>query len=104
MEKDTKVQRLRMTKKICRKLRKPLKIGEKVLALAKRINKKDAPGNLYNSTTENISFYNSEQVFAVKSNCKNSYSYLYWISKEEEKVLDKHFLRQEIYDLNDHID
>ena len=93
-----------MIKKICRKLRKPLKIGEKVLALAKRIIKKDAPGNLYNSTTENISFYNSEQVFAVKKNCKNSNTYYYWISKEEEKVIDKHFLRQEMYDLNDQID
>ena len=34
-------------KKLYRKLREPLKIGEKVLALAERLKKKDAPGNLY---------------------------------------------------------
>ena len=30
-----------------RKLREPLDIGEKVLALAERLKKKDAPGKLY---------------------------------------------------------
>ena len=39
-----------------RNLREPPKIGEKVLA--EWINVKDAPGNLYKSTTENISFLN----------------------------------------------
>ena len=33
-------------KKLCRKLREPLKIGEKVLALAEHLKKKDAPGNI----------------------------------------------------------
>ena len=41
-------------KKLRRKLREPLKIGEKVLALAERLKKKDAPGNLYKSATANI--------------------------------------------------
>ena len=52
--------------KLRRKLRKPLKIGEKVLALAEHLNKKNAPGNLYNSMTQNISFVNREQVFVVR--------------------------------------
>ena len=48
---DTKVDRRE------KRLRDPLEIGEKVLALAKRLRKKDASGRLYKSTTENISFF-----------------------------------------------
>ena len=40
-----------------KKLREPLEIGEKVLVLAERIKKKDAPGVLFKSTTENIPFF-----------------------------------------------
>ena len=47
-------------KKSRKRLRSPLVVGEKVLALAERLRKKDAPGNLYKSTTENISFFNRE--------------------------------------------
>ena len=41
-----------------KKLRNPLGIGEKILVLAERLKKKDAPGELYKSTTENKSFFN----------------------------------------------
>ena len=51
--------------KSCKKLHSPLVVGKKVLALAKRLQKKDAPGNLYKSTTENMSFFNHKQVFVV---------------------------------------
>ena len=49
-----------------KKLRSPLEIGEKVLVLAERLKKKDAPGTLYKSTTENMSFFNREQIFIVR--------------------------------------
>ena len=89
-------------KKLRRKLREPLKIGEKVLALAERLKKKDTPGNLYKSKTKNISFFNREQVFVVRKVVKVSNNYHYWILKEEEvKVLDKLFMRQELFALND---
>ena len=89
-------------KKLRRKLREPLKIREKVLALAERLKKKDTPGNLYKSTTKNISFFNREQVFVVRKVVKVSNNYHYWILKEEEvKVLDKLFMRQELFALND---
>ena len=39
-----------------RKLREPLNIGGKVLVLAERLKKKDAPGRLYKSTTQNKTF------------------------------------------------
>ena len=37
-----------------KQLRSPLLQGEKVLVLAKRLKKKDAPKQLYRTTTENI--------------------------------------------------
>ena len=43
-------------RKLCKKIREPSRIGEKVLALTESLKKKDAPGNLYKNTTENISF------------------------------------------------
>ena len=71
-----------------------------MLALAERFKKKDASCNLYKSTTENISFFNREQVFIVRKIVKISNNYHYWISKEgENKVLDKCFLRQELFAL-----
>ena len=90
-------------KKLRRKLRASLKFGEKVLALAECLKKKDTPDNLYNSTKENISFFNCEQVFVVRNVVKvsNTINYHYWISKEEDKVIDKLFLRQELFALND---
>ena len=73
-----------------------------MLELAERLKKKDPPGYLYNSTTENISFFNREQVFVVRKIVKISNIYHYWISKErEDKVIDKRFLGQELYALND---
>ena len=39
-----------------RRLRNPLDIGEKVLVLAGRLKKKDAPGRLCKSTGENRPF------------------------------------------------
>ena len=41
-----------------RKLRSPLNLDEKVLVLAERLKKKDAPGSLYKTSTENIPFFN----------------------------------------------
>ena len=49
-----------------RKLRQPLMIGEKVLVLAERIKKKDAPGKLYKPTTQNKSFLKEDKIFIVK--------------------------------------
>ena len=89
-------------KKLRRKLREALKIGEKVQALAERLKRKDARGNLYKSTVENISFFNREQVSVVRKIVKISNNYHCWISKEgEDKVLDERFMKQELFALND---
>ena len=80
-------------KTLCKKLREPLRDGEKVLALAERLKKEDTSGNLYKSTTENISFFNREQVFVMKKIVKiSNKNYNYWIPKEgEDKVINKRF-------------
>ena len=49
-----------------RKLREPLNIGEEVLVLAERVKKKDVPGRLYKSTTQNKTFFNKNKIFIIK--------------------------------------
>ena len=80
-----------------------LKVGERVLTLAERLKKKDAPKHLYKSTTRNVSSFNCEQIFVVRKVIKTSkVNYLYWISKEDNyKIIDKRFLRLELFVLND---
>ena len=41
-----------------RKLRNPLYLDEKVLVLAERLKKKDAPSKFYKASTDNIPFFN----------------------------------------------
>ena len=64
-----------------------------MLALAERFKKKDTPGNIYKSTTENLSLFNREKVFVVKKIVKiSNKNYNYWISKEgKDKVINKRF-------------
>ena len=74
-------------------------VGEKVLVLAKRLRKKDLPGNLCKSTTENISFFNREEIFIVRK----------VLSKEDSKTADskmisKTFLQQESFTLKNKFD
>ena len=46
-----------------RKLRIPLNLDEKVLVLAERLKKKDATGNLYKTSADNIPFFNRDRDF-----------------------------------------
>ena len=69
-----------------RPLRELLKVGERVLALAERLEKKEAPKHLYKSTTEKFLFLNCEQIFVVIKGVKTSKNtYLYWISKRRQR-------------------
>ena len=68
---DSKIDR----RKKC--LRDLLEIGEKVLVLAERLRKKDTPGRLYKSTTENKSFFNRDRIFTISERAKlNDNTYL----------------------------
>ena len=63
-------------------MRDPLEIDEKVIALAERLRKKDAPGRLYKSTTENKTFFNRDRIFTISARSKlNNGTYLYWLNE-----------------------
>ena len=82
-----------------RKLRSPLNLDEKVLALAEWLKKKDALGNLYKASTD-IPFFNRNQIFIIYKRAKlNNGTYLYWVEENSKKV-DGRFLRQELFALN----
>ena len=72
---------------IKKQLRDPLEIGEKVLVLAERLRKKDAPGRLYKSTKENKSFFNKDKTFIISERSKlNNNTYLYWLNENGQKI------------------
>ena len=84
-----------------KKLREPLEIGEKVLVLAERLKKKDAPGRLYKSTTQNRPYFN-KKIFIIRKRVKTtSDDWYYWLSEENSDIVNKHrYIRQELYTLN----
>ena len=83
-----------------RKLRDPLTIGERVLILASRLKKKDAPGVLFKSTTENKPFFNTKEIYIVKKFVKINNTFNYWISKEgEDQIIPNRFFREELFAL-----
>ena len=83
-----------------RKLRSPLNLEEKVLVLAERLKKKDAPGNLYKASAENIPFFNSNRIFTIYKRVKlENGTYLYWLEEKGRKIIGR-FLRQELFALN----
>ena len=76
-----------------------------MLVLAERLRKKDAPGNLYKSTTENISIFNREEIFIVRKVLSNEDSYNYWISETADgEIINKRFLQQELFTLKNQFD
>ena len=48
-----------------KKLRSPLNLDEKVLVLAERLKKKDAPSKFYKASTDNIPFFNRDKIFTI---------------------------------------
>ena len=78
----------------------PLNFAEKVLVLAEMIRKKDTPGRLYKSSTENIPFLNTNRVSTIykRANLENE-TFLYWLEEDGWKVKGR-FLRQELFALN----
>ena len=83
-----------------RKLRSPLNLDEKVLVLAERLKKKNAPGSLYKASTENIPFFNRNRLFTInkRANLENGV-YLYWLEENGRKI-NRRFLRQKLFALN----
>ena len=83
-----------------RKLRSPLNLDEKVLILPETLQKKDAPGNLYKASTDNIPFFNRNRILTIYKRAKlNNGTYLYWV-EEDVKKNNGRFIRQEVFALN----
>ena len=85
-----------------KRLREPLAIGERVLILASRLKKKDAPGVLYKSTTENRPFFSKKHIYTVRKIVKVNDVFNYWISKEDDinNIIPNRFFREELFALN----
>ena len=81
-------------------LREPLVVGERVYILASRLKKKDAPGLLYKSTTENKSFFSKKTIYIVRKVLKINNSWNYWISEEGKDIISNRFFREELFALN----
>ena len=90
----------KLDKKQKRKLREPLNINEKVLVLAERIKKKDAPKFLFKSTTENIPFFNRKEIFTIERYVLIDGSYYYWLKNEKNEKISKRLIREELFALN----
>ena len=85
-----------------KKLREPLHVSDRVLILASRLKKKDAPGVLYKSTTENKPYFSRKQVYVIKKVVKIGNTYNYWISEEgKDQIIPNRFFRQKLFALND---
>ena len=83
-----------------RKLRNPLNLDEKVLVLAERLKTKEAPGNLYKVSTDNMPFFNRDRIFTIYKRAElNNGTYLYWV-EEDGKKINGRVLRQELFALN----
>lgn len=67
-------RRSRYDKKLIRfkwKLRDSLSIGELAYVLTECLKKKDVPGRLYKSTTENKLFFNKDEICVIQKMVKN---------------------------------
>ena len=83
-----------------KKLRNPLYLDEKVLVLAERLKKKDAPSKIFKSSTDNIPFYNREKIFRIYKREKlDNGNYLYWLEDENNNKIEGRFPRQELFAL-----
>ena len=84
-----------------KRLRNPLFLDEKVLILAERLRKKDAPSKFYKASTDNIPFFNRDKIFTIYKRAElSSGSYLYWLEDENRNKIEGRFLRQELFALN----
>ena len=70
---------------------------EKVLVLAEWLRKKDAPGRLYKSATENKSFFNRDKIFTISERSKlNNNTDLYWLKENGKKIKKSIFEKRTI--------
>ena len=54
--------------------------------------------------TENIPFFNRNEIFTVRKVLSIEDSFNYWISKTDDKIINKRFLRQELFALKNNFE
>ena len=70
---------------------------KKVLVLAERLRKKDAPGRLHKTATEDKSLFNRGRSFIIRERSKlNNNTYLYSLKENGQKIKK---LTQELFAL-----
>ena len=81
-----------------KKLREELLIGEKVLVLAERIKKKAAPGKFHQQSAQNISYFNKERAFIIRTIQPIDGMKYYWLNDaQNNSKLTKGFQRTELF-------
>ena len=81
-----------------KKLREELLIGEKVLILAERIKKKDAPGKFYKQSFQNISYFNKERRFIIRKIQRIDGIKHYCLKDaQNNRIFTKRFQRTELF-------
>ena len=89
--------------KLKKKKKKPqenLNVGKKVLVLAERIRKKSTPGEFYKQSVQNITYFNKEQTFIIRTKQKTEKVVYYWLkNSKHNKYLIKRFQRNKLFAL-----
>ena len=81
-------------------MRENLNIGEKVLVLAERINKKSVPVKFYKQTVQNISYLKKKTVFTIGNKKKIYKKTYYWLKNTNiNQYLLRRFQRNEIFSI-----
>ena len=81
-----------------RNLQENLDIGQKILVLAERIKKKSAPGKFYKQMVQNISYFNKNEIFPIRSKQKIDKNTYYWVkNSKNNKYLLKRFERHKLF-------
>ena len=82
------------------KIKKSFEFRRKSFSFGERLKKKDAPGNLYKASTDNMPLFNRGRIFTIYKRAKlNNSIYLYWV-EEDGKKINGRLLRQELFALN----
>ena len=73
-------------------------IGEKVLVLAERMKKKAAPGKFHQQSAQNISYFNKERAFIIRTIQPIDGMKYYWLkAAQNNRKLTKGFQRTELF-------
>ena len=64
-------------------LREELNVGEKVLILAERLQRKPAPGKFYKQSVQNIFYFNKENIFIIRNKRKIEDKTFYWLKTQK---------------------